>query len=64
MELAGGAPGGEGRLPRTNDELDKEEDDVNYEEGYDACFARHRGGMQARGTEEKARSGKETECRL
>ena len=32
---------------RTDDELGEEEEDVNYEQEYDACFPRHRGCMQA-----------------
>ena len=56
--------GRERKPQRTDDEFSKEEAHVDYKQEYNACFARHRGGMQARGTEEKARSGKETECRL
>ena len=41
--------GRRGRQTRTNDELDEEEEDVDYEQEYDACFARHRGCMQALG---------------
>ena len=41
---------------RTNDELDEEEEDVNYEQKDYACFAGHRGRMQARGRRRTAQS--------
>ena len=37
---------GLGEELRTDDELDEEEEDVDYKQENDACFARHHGNMQ------------------
>ena len=37
------------RKPRTDYELDKEEENIDHEQEYYACFARHHGCMQALG---------------